>query len=101
MSNISGFNDLKKKKEQDGEAKRNELFIGGIDQRGGGSGLAVLGPPPNTSNKNKPDKSSSSSMFDNIVKQAAEPTDEMRSSGPSSNNRNITLYSNGFIGLLI
>ena len=44
MSNISSLGDLRKKEEggkpSDKDAKkRNELFIGGLDQRGGGSGL--------------------------------------------------------------
>ena len=44
MSNISSLGDLRKKEEggkpNDKDAKkRNELFIGGLDQRGGGSGL--------------------------------------------------------------
>jgi len=46
MSNISSLSDMRRK--QDGDKndkdakKRNELFIGGIDQRGGGSGLGTF-----------------------------------------------------------
>ena len=99
MSNIAGFNDLKKKKEQESEAKRNELFIGGLDQRGGGSGLAVLGPPPNASNRRAPSSANNStgSVFDNIVKQASEPNGQDSSEGSSEDGFRITLYSNGFI----
>ena len=47
MSNISSLGDLRKKEEvgksTDKDAKkRNELFIGGLDQRGGGSGLGTF-----------------------------------------------------------
>jgi UBX domain-containing protein 1 len=83
MSSISGFSDVRKKKE---DAKRNELYIGGIDQRGGGSGLSVLGPPENRS------------VFDSIVQKASsdsQNTDD-RSADHQVITKKITMFKNGF-----
>lgn len=84
------LSDLNKKVDKD--EKQNEFFAGGLDQRGGGSGLSILGPPPNPS--------SSSSVFDRIVQQAqsnsgATSEGASASSGGSS-QRVITMYRNGF-----
>ncbi len=40
MSNIRGFGDLTKKDDIKDKKKANEYYTGGIDQRGGGSGMA-------------------------------------------------------------
>ncbi len=42
MSNIRGLGDLNKKEEGKDKKKANEYYTGGIDQRGGGSGMAGL-----------------------------------------------------------
>jgi UBX domain-containing protein 1 len=87
----------------DDEGKRNELYTGGIDNRGGGgSGMAVYGPPG--------EGGSSGDVFDRLVQAAQNggPRGEgvegevpsmppQSAGGPGSgNSRTITLYSNGF-----
>lgn len=73
------------------KSKQNEYFAGGLDQRGGGSGLAVLGPP---SDPRRP----GGSMFDAVVNRAT----QAGSSEPSSNSNDpslqyrISMYRNGF-----
>lgn len=61
----------------------------------GGSGLAVLGPPPSSSNRNL-----AGGVFDKIVQQASNPNEEEKGPLPISegegNSRRITLYRNGF-----
>lgn len=100
MSNISGFGDMRKKKDE--EAKRQELYAGGVDNRGGGSGLSVLGPPPSSSRAG-----GGASVFDSIVSKAQNPgaaggsaheddDEDDRPVGGVPNGRKITLYRNGF-----
>ena len=95
MANVHGFGSGGEKK--DDEGKRNELYTGGIGQGGGGSGMAVLGPPDGAGGK-KDD------VFSNLVKAAQEnatlanmPSAE---DGPGYNSEpgraTITLYQNGF-----
>lgn len=85
MSRISGLSDLKKKNE---EEKKNEFFAGGIDSHGGGSGLAIQGPP-------KPNPPSSST-FDRIVSQGHD-AESMADYNPENDACKITLYRNGFV----
>jgi UBX domain-containing protein 1 len=72
------------------EERKNELFVGGLDERGGGSGLAVEGPPSSIPGN---------SVFDRIVQRAQDsgnagaPLDQIS----SGSRRVITLYRNGFI----
>ena len=90
MSNISSLNDLKKKK--DDKDKRNELFVGGLDQRGGGSGLSVLGPPPNREGRPP-------TAFDELIQKASSSQEgqaDDSSSDGEVNKRTITMYQNGF-----
>eukprot|EP01038_Epipyxis_sp_PR26KG_P006916 gene6916-9469_t len=92
MSNISSLNDLKKKK--DDKDKRNELFVGGLDQRGGGSGLSVLGPPPNR-------EGGPPTAFDELIQKASssqegQADDSSSASDGEVNKRTITMYQNGF-----
>lgn len=117
MSNISGFGAMRKKQEE--EEKRQELYAGGVDNRGlennspipppfhsvllhsifslcfrGGSGLSVLGPP-----SSRGPSGGTGSIFDNIVERAANPGE--RGEGDEAviggaNSRSITLYRNGF-----
>ena len=59
----------------------------------GGSGLAVLGPPPSSSNRG------GAGVFDNIVQRASNPSDGSSTPPPlseGSNHRRITMYRNGF-----
>lgn len=90
MSNIAGLKDLNKNKEER-QKKQDEFFIGGLDGRGGGSGLAVLGPP------DKKDAKEKASVLDDIVaKASSEGENGSSSDSDSSNRRKITLYKNGF-----
>ena len=84
MSRIVGLSDLKKKEEANDsdEEKQQSLYAGGLNQRGGGSGQNVLGPP--TSNANP------SSLFERIQQQAT------RSVTEPTGGRRITMYRNGF-----
>jgi len=97
------------RKKQDGDKndkdakKRNELFIGGIDQRGGGSGLAVVGPPPNRSSSSAARIGGSGgppSVFDNIVglasHQSEPPSETGSGSSKETTSRKISMYRNGF-----
>lgn len=124
MSNISSLGDLRRKQEGDKDKdakKRNELFIGGLDQRGGGSGLgiiilvthlfcmddylrenfyfqAVLGPPPNRP-QDRSGNANGASVFDSIVGLASnqQPGDAAGDSQPREQlSRKITMYRNGF-----
>lgn len=51
MSNISGLAALRKKEaggsdsDEEEKRKKQELYTGGVGAQGGGSGMAVLGPP--------------------------------------------------------
>ena len=91
--------------DSDDEGKRQELYTGGIDQRGGGgSGMAVYGPPGEGGGGSDRD------VFDRLVQAAQNggpggagegmegmPGMPPPSSGAGSGNgRTITLYSNGF-----
>jgi len=78
------------------DSKQDELFIGGIDQRGGGSGLAVIPNPPPGSGAPRP---GGAGIFDRIVEQAQNRSED---SGPPPTGsgglqRVIILYRNGFI----
>lgn len=89
MSNITSLSDIRKKQENNDEKKRNELFIGGINQQGGGSGLAVEGPPSSNTNSN---------IFDSLVKRAsnAEDSSDSKEMEGNNNHSHITMYNNGF-----
>ena len=85
------------KEKQATSDKQNELFIGGIDQKGGGSGLAVIGPPGGTAGK--PPVPAPSDLIDRIFERAQDRSDEESGSsaaGSSGTRRVITMYSNGF-----
>eukprot|EP01035_Chromulina_nebulosa_P017926 gene17926-23548_t len=85
MSRIASLNDINKKDDK----KKNEYYAGGVDNRGGGSGLAVEGPPrPNGPND----------PYDEIVRRATENSRDpnISSTIDDSNRRRITLYRNGF-----
>ena len=96
MSKFSSLGDLKKKSEE--EKKQNELFIGGLDERGGGSGLAVLGPPGTGSSGRPIPGGMSPGAFDRIVERAQQgASDGDHAGAPSGQQRTITLYRNGFV----
>eukprot|EP01031_Cornospumella_fuschlensis_P037271 gene37271-45250_t len=88
MSNFRSLNDLKKQEEED--SKRNEYFAGGLDQRGGGSGLAVVGPPSDP-NRNR-------NILDQIVQKAVQGSQDglPPSVREGAQAVEITLYRNGF-----
>jgi hypothetical protein len=84
------------KEKQATSDKQNELFIGGIDQKGGGSGLAVIGPPGGAA---KPPVPAPSDAFDRIFERAQDRSDEESGTSPagsSGTRRVITMYRNGF-----
>jgi SEP domain len=86
----------KKEKQATAEGKQNELFIGGIDQKGGGSGLAVVGPPGG----GKAPVPAQPDVFDRIFERAQGHSEEdsgSSSSEPSGTRRVITMYRNGFV----
>jgi len=94
MSNIRGLFDGKKDEDSDDDSKQgnNNRFVGGIDSRGGGSGLAVEpnfddGPPAPGGGRNTQE-----SIF-NLAEQAG--TDE--SGGTEAVRRTITMYRDGFV----
>lgn len=86
----SYFTAFQERDEQD-EGKRNEYYTGGIDNRsGGGSGLAVVGPPDG--------RRPTGNIFDSIVQRAAqtEPSSSTSSGTAGGGEFRITLYRNGF-----
>lgn len=87
MSKIVGLHDVKKGDDKDKDKKRQEFFAGGIDQRGGGSGLAVVGPPRRD---NTP--------FGGVIERAMMDTNEPPPGTHSADATSvaITLYRNGF-----
>lgn len=95
MSNVSSLSDLRKKQEeaQNQEGKRDEFFAGGLDQRGGGSGLAVVGPE-GRNNPNNP--GAGGSIFDSLVERASQPPSGAEPTSTDGTSTKITLYRNGF-----
>ena len=85
--NARGLADLKREEEEKG--KGNELFAGGLDGRGGGSGLNVLGPPGGGGGQ-------PAGVFDGLMGQAVSASDAATRGGPAERLARITLYSNGF-----
>lgn len=77
------------------ERKKQELYAGGIDGRGGGSGMAVLGP---SRARGRPTPPAAGDVFGRLV-QSASQTNEGEyppSSSGDPESMTITLYSNGF-----
>ena len=113
---LATLNDLKKKG-GDGDQKRdNELFVGGLDNRGGGSGASLLhlifvnadgmhlytglNVLPNDAEAGG--RRGSSDIFDRIMQRAIdgstsrETGDTPADSDPAGPTRKITLWRNGF-----
>jgi len=118
MSRIVGLNDLKKKEDEEKDPRQEQLFAGGLDQRGyvifvsllfnyitsvqyliqiqmmmylicrGGSGVNVLGPPGPNDNHDD------GSLFGRIRAGAAAADALVTSS--SAVARTVTIYRNGF-----
>ena len=98
MSRFSSLSDLKKKEAED-EGKRNEYFAGGLDQRGGGSGLAVVGPPSDPRRGGRPMPSGSGGdVFDAVVSRASQAGAAPPLEGGSAGGMEyrVALYRNGF-----
>ena len=91
--------DQYKEKQAAAEGKQNELFIGGIDQKGGGSGLAVIGPPGGVPGGGPP-MPSRPDTFDRIFERAQDRSEDDSESAPreeAGSRRVITMYRNGFV----
>eukprot|EP01039_Chlorochromonas_danica_P005690 gene5690-6274_t len=85
MSNFRTLEDLNKKEEEEG--KRNEYFAGGLDQRGGGSGLSVVGPPT----------AGSANLYDRLAQRAQQQQQEgQAASGGEVTSVEVIFYRNGF-----
>jgi len=87
MSNVHGLSAFREKDDND-EDESNERYVGGVDSRGGGSGLAV---EPNTNDA--PHCDSVESVF-NVAEQASVANGEDEEDRP---RRTITMYRDGFI----
>jgi hypothetical protein len=108
MSKFSSLSDMKKRAEaagsesDDADKKRQEFYTGGVDsQSGGGSGMAVLGPPgaggPGGGRGDARD------MLDGLVSAAQRGGDESRGERDTSTStgggtpQRLTLWANGFV----
>mmetsp|Transcript_16693 Transcript_16693/g.25909 ORF Transcript_16693/g.25909 Transcript_16693/m.25909 type:complete len:279 (-) Transcript_16693:210-1046(-) len=98
MSNIHGLSAFREKDEKDDDEDRNERYVGGVDSRGGGSGLAV---EPNTDDGVNsggvppPPGASRDSVF-NLAENAAGPGESGEGDSPPP-RRTITMYRDGFV----
>lgn len=88
MSNIHGLSS-KKKNDDDDDDEANNQYVGGVDGRGGGSGLAV-----------QPNNDDASGARDNVFRLAeGASANEATAAGDGNNEvrRSITMYRNGFV----
>eukprot|EP00549_Striatella_unipunctata_P009551 CAMPEP_0118694226 /NCGR_PEP_ID=MMETSP0800-20121206/12380_1 /TAXON_ID=210618 ORGANISM="Striatella unipunctata, Strain CCMP2910" /NCGR_SAMPLE_ID=MMETSP0800 /ASSEMBLY_ACC=CAM_ASM_000638 /LENGTH=255 /DNA_ID=CAMNT_0006592617 /DNA_START=22 /DNA_END=789 /DNA_ORIENTATION=- len=83
MSNIHGLHNSRKSDDDDEEEDNNNRYVGGVDARGGGSGLAV---EPNPNNSNNPN-----------AQQAIFGMAEASTGSEAPPRRTITMYREGFV----
>jgi UBX domain-containing protein 1 len=86
MANVNSLSSLRKKEEADD--KDNERYAGGVDNRGGGSGLSVQNPGDGRGD-----------VFNRIMNKAQEGAQAGGPNSPSIDKvaHKITMYRNGFV----
>lgn len=95
MPNIHGLHDNNNAPDSSSDDENNDRYVGGVDARGGGSGLAVV---PNRDNANDA-RGASDSIF-NLAENAGAASSSAASGGGSGGGgevrRTITMYRSGF-----
>lgn len=89
MSNVFGFSNLKKDEQKESDSgdtneQKNEYYAGGASDRGGGSGLSVIGP------------GDEGRRMESIIRQAQSGGAAESGAASAETNRVITFYQNGF-----
>eukprot|EP00571_Detonula_confervacea_P008069 CAMPEP_0172318670 /NCGR_PEP_ID=MMETSP1058-20130122/35509_1 /TAXON_ID=83371 /ORGANISM="Detonula confervacea, Strain CCMP 353" /LENGTH=287 /DNA_ID=CAMNT_0013033551 /DNA_START=16 /DNA_END=879 /DNA_ORIENTATION=+ len=96
MPNIHGLHDNNNAADESSDDDNNDRYVGGVDARGGGSGLAVV---PNRDNANDA-RGASDSIF-NLAENAGNTAAAAAAAGASGGGggevrRTITMYRSGF-----
>lgn len=99
MANIRSLSSLRQKEEE--ENKNNELYAGGVDNRGGGSGLAVQNPGDRVAGAGAGAGVGGGDVFSRIMDKAQEggQRSEYTGDGPADGKprRKIRMYKSGFV----